>query len=155
MYEINQDNVVDYSCFPKIIVRLKKPDDVKILINEWVNLYNNGNTFSFIFDLTCTKASIGNLTQGVVLANFIKKIKKLRKTEHDKYNLLRESYIIAQTKASNFLIRAVFDLTTPLSDTYIIKSIDNVDIIYNNINNNIDFDCSKYKDVKLIKGQNN
>ena len=152
MYEINQDNVVDYSCFPKIIVRLKKSDDVKTLISEWINLYNNGKAFSFIFDLTCTKASISNLTQGVVLANFIKKIKKLRKTEYDKYNLLRESYIIAQTKASNFLIRAVFDLTTPLSDTYIIKSFDDVDIIYNDINNNIEVDCSKYNDVKLIKG---
>lgn len=148
MYEIINNQLVDLDNFPKVIINLCKVSDSTILINEWIKLYEHNTPFTFIFNLSNLNASIKDIGHGLVLANFIKKIKKFRKINPDKYDNLRESIVVVKNKLSNTFIRSIFNLTTPLSNTYIVDSEDLADEIYNKINNNEEFD---YKNVKLIK----
>ena len=148
MYEINNSQLVDLNNFPKVIINLCNVSDSTILVNEWIKLYEYNTPFTFIFNLSNLNAKIGDICHGLLLANFIKKIKKFRKINPDKYNNLRESIIIVKNKLSNTFIRSIFNLTTPLSNTYIVYSEEIADDIYNKINNNEEFD---YKNVKLIK----
>ena len=82
----------------------------------------------------------------LVLATFIKKIRKFRKVD-EKYNLLQQSIIISKKGMGKMFIESVFNLTKPLSTTYIVDSIEMSDEIYNKILNNEKFD---YKNVKKI-----
>ena len=148
MYEINRVDIIELEKFPKVIINLYNVEDTKELINKWITLYEHNTPFSFIFDLTKLDAKFGDIGHGLLLVNFIKKIKGFRKINPDKYNLLRESIIVIKDKLSNTFIRSIFNLTTPLSNTYIVDSMEIANEIYNKINNNEEFN---YKNVKLIK----
>ena len=89
---------------------------------------------------------IKDIQYAMVLSNFIKKIRKFRKVD-EKYNLLQQSIIITKKGMGKRFIESVFNLTKPLSITYIVDSIEMSDEIYNKILNNEKFD---YKNVKKI-----
>lgn len=148
MYEVINNEVVDMCNFPRVVINLIKADDIKELMSKWINLYELNKSFTFIFNLNEFKCSMKSLSNGLVLSNFIKRIKKLRIINPEKYNNLRESFIIVKDNSCNTFIRSIFNLTTPLSNTYIVNSIEKVDKIYNQINNNEEID---YKEIKLIK----
>ena len=148
MYEVINNEVVDMCDFPRVVINLIKADDIKELMSKWINLYELNKSFTFIFNLNEFKCSMKSLSNGLVLSNFIKRIKKLRIINPEKYNNLRESFIIVKDNSCNTFIRSIFNLTTPLSNTYIVNSIEKVDKIYNQINNNEEID---YKEIKLIK----
>lgn len=148
MYEINNNQIINLDNFPKVIINLCNVSDSTILINEWIKLYEYKTPFTFIFNLSNLNANIKDIGHGLILANFIKKIKKFRKINKNKYNNLRESIIIVKNKLSNTFIRSIFNITTPLSNTYIVDSEESAEEIYNKINNNEEFD---YKNIKLIK----
>ncbi len=147
MYEINNNQLVDLENFPKVVINLCKVSDSTILVNEWIKLYERNTSFTFIFDLSNLNATIKDIGHGLILANFIKKIKKFRKINPDKYNNLRESIVIVKDKLSNTFIRSIFNLTSPLSKTYIVDSHELANDIYNKINNNEEFN---YKNIKII-----
>ena len=148
MYEVSNNEVVDTCNFPKVVVNLVKADDIKELMSKWVNLYELNKPFTFIFNLNYLNCNMKSLSNGLVLSNFIKRIKKLRIVNPQKYNNLRESFIVVKDNSCNTFIRSIFNLTTPLSNTYIVNSFEKVDEIYNQINNNEEID---YKDIKFIK----
>ena len=148
MYEVDNNKIIELDNFPKIVVNLYGVEDTKELIKNWINLYECNTSFTFIFNLTNLNAKFCDMGHGLLLVNFIKKIKKFRKINPQKYNLLRESIIVIKDSISNTFIRSIFNLTTPLSKTYIVDSMEVADDIYNKINNNEEFD---YKNVKLIK----
>lgn len=148
MYEVINNEVVDMCDFPRVVINLIKADDIKELMSKWINLYELNKSFTFIFNLNEFKCSMKSLSNGLVLSNFIKRIKKLRIINPEKYNNLRESFIIVKDNSCNTFIRSIFNLTTPLSNTYIVNSFEKVDKIYNQINNNEEID---YKEINLIK----
>ena len=148
MYEINEEKVINLDYFPKVVVNLHSVKDTMLLINHWLKLYELNTPFSFIFNLNNLNANLKDLSHGILLANFIKKIKKNRQINPSKYNLLKESIIIVKDKLSNTFIRSVFNLTSPLSNTYIVNSIQKAEEIYECILKDKDID---FNNVKLIK----
>ena len=111
MYETNNSNleIVDISKFPKVYINLKNPSDVKILISEWFRLYQYNQDFTFIFNLNVLNAQLSDISFGLLLSNFIKKIKMLRK-KNIQYNLLRESIIIVKKRNNFNFLKTVFSL---------------------------------------------
>ncbi len=148
MYEINEEKVINLDYFPKVIVNLHSVKDTMSLINHWLKLYELNTPFTFIFNLNNLNANLKDLSHGILLANFIKKIKKNRQINPNKYNLLKESIIVVKDKLSNTFIRSVFNLTSPLSNTYIVNSIQKAEEIYECILKDKDID---FNNVKLIK----
>ena len=148
MYEINEEKVINLDYFPKVVVNLHSVKDTMLLINHWLKLYELNTPFTFIFNLNNLNANLKDLSHGMLLANFIKKIKKNRQINPNKYNLLKESIIIVKDKLSNTFIRSIFNLTSPLSNTYIVNSTQKADEIYECILKDKDID---FNNVKLIK----
>lgn len=149
MYETNNLNleIVDISKFPKVYINLKNPSDVKILISEWFRLYQYNEDFTFIFNLDVLNAQLSDISFGLLLSNFIKKIKTLRK-KNIQYNLLRESIIIVKKRNNFNFLKTVFSLTSPLSNTYIVDSIEASENLYNKLQNKEEIN---YSNIRLIK----
>jgi hypothetical protein len=149
MYETNNLNleIVDISKFPKVYINLKNPSDVKILISEWFRLYQYNQDFTFIFNLDVLNAQLGDISFGLLLSNFIKKIKMLRK-KNIQYNLLRESIIIVKKRNNFNFLKTVFSLTSPLSNTYIVDSEEASENLYNKLQNKEEIN---YSNIRLIK----
>jgi len=132
--------------WPKVMIMITNINSIPYITTEWLKLYEYKTPFTFIFDLTNMKAKMQDIKYAIVLASFIKKIRKFRKVD-EKYNLLQQSIIITKKGMGKIFIEAVFNLTKPLSTTYIVDSIEMSDEIYNKILNNEKFD---YKNVKKI-----
>lgn len=149
MYETNNLNleIVDISKFPKVYINLKNPSDVKILISEWFRLYQYNEDFTFIFNLDVLNAQLSDISFGLLLSNFIKKIKTLRK-KNIQYNLLRESIIIVKKRNNLNFLKTVFSLTSPLSNTYIVDSVEASENLYNKLQNKEEIN---YSNIRLIK----
>ena len=149
MYETNNLNleIVDISKFPKVYINLKNPSDVKILISEWFRLYQYNQDFTFIFNLDVLNAQLSDISFGLLLSNFIKKIKMLRK-KNIQYNLLRESIIIVKKRNNFNFLKTVFSLTSPLSNTYIVDSEEASENLYNKLQNKEEIN---YSNIRLIK----
>ncbi len=148
MYETNLNlEIVDISKFPKVYINLKNPSDVKILISEWFRLYQYNEDFTFIFNLDVLNAQLSDISFGLLLSNFIKKIKTLRK-KNIQYNLLRESIIIVKKRNNFNFLNTVFSLTSPLSNTYIVDSEEASENLYNKLQNKEEIN---YSNIRLIK----
>lgn len=149
MYETNNSNleIVDISKFPKVYINLKNPSDVKILISEWFRLYQYNQDFTFVFNLDVLNAQLSDISFGLLLSNFIKKIKMLRK-KNIQYNLLRESIIIVKKRNNFNFLKTVFSLTSPLSNTYIVDSEEASENLYNKLQNKEEIN---YSNIRLIK----
>ncbi len=149
MYETNNSNleIVDISKFPKVYINLKNSSDVKILISEWFRLYQYNQDFTFIFNLDVLNAQLSDISFGLLLSNFIKKIKMLRK-KNIQYNLLRESIIIVKKRNNFNFLKSVFSLTSPLSNTYIVDSEEASENLYNKLQNKEEIN---YSNIRLIK----
>jgi len=132
--------------WPKVVISIIDINFIPYITTEWLKLYEYNTPFTFIFDLTNMKAKMKDIKHALVLATFIKKIRKFRKVD-EKYNLLQQSIIISKKGIGKMFIESVFNLTKPLSTTYIVDSIEMSDEIYNKILNNEKFD---YKNVKKI-----
>ena len=132
--------------WPKVMINIININFIPYITTEWLKLYEYNIPFTFIFDLTNMKAQLKDIKYAMVLSNFIKKIRKFRKVDK-KYNLLQQSIIITKKGMGKMFIESVFNLTKPLSTTYIVDSIEMSDEIYNKILNNEKFD---YKNVKKI-----
>lgn len=148
MYESSEQTIVNLDCYPKVIVNLYSVKDIMILTQEWFKLYEYNTPFTFIFNLNNLNAKIKDIGYGVLLSNFIKKIKKHRKINPGKYNLLKESIIVVENKLNYSFIKSVFNLTTPLSNTYIVNTLEKANILYDNILKNDKIDLNN---IKLIK----
>ena len=132
--------------WPKVMINIININFIPYITTEWLNLYEYNTPFTFIFDLTNMHAQLKDIKYAMVLSNFIKKIRKFRKVDK-KYNLLQQSIIITKKGMGKMFIESVFNLTKPLSTTYIVDSIEMTDEIYNKILNNEKFD---YKNVRKI-----
>ena len=132
--------------WPKVTINIININFIPYITTEWLKLYEYNTPFTFIFDLTNMHVQIKDIQYAMVLSNFIKKIRKFRKVD-EKYNLLQQSIIITKKGMGKRFIESVFNLTKPLSITYIVDSIEMSDEIYNKILNNEKFD---YKNVKKI-----
>tara|TARA_B110000967_G_C18636311_1_gene436206 strand:+ start:176 stop:631 length:456 start_codon:yes stop_codon:yes gene_type:complete len=132
--------------WPKVMINIININFIPYITTEWLKLYEYNIPFTFIFDLTNMQAQLKDIKYAMVLSNFIKKIRKFRKVDK-KYNLLQQSIIITKKGMGKMFIESVFNLTKPLSTTYIVDSIELSDEIYNKILNNEKFD---YKNVKKI-----
>ena len=88
-------------------------------IENWLNLFNKGEKFYFIFDTV--NCGLINIKYAILMAFWIKSFKK------KKYNNLEYSEILVANHSIIYLLRLIF---------YIEKPIAPVKVIYKYINNN-------------------
>ena len=110
-------SIFDDSNFPIINVKLSgslnKDNDFLEFQNNWLKYYNQQKDFIFIFDLEEMKYV--HPKYALLMANFMKKIKKLE------YQYLKTSVIYVSNKLILELIYFVFNIERPLNTVYIIE----------------------------------
>ena len=113
----------DRSSFPLVkvkIVGIPSDNDFDEFLRQWLQLYEEMNDFSFLFDIR----ELGNvsLKYCVKMAMFIY---KLRKRE---YQYLKKSVIVLNDTKIQRLLDFIFAIQSPVADVF----------IYNNNTNSID-----------------
>jgi len=107
--EYNYDNLpIVYVTFNENITN---EDDFDSFLNEWLNLYDRGQDFEFIFDTRNIKDV--ELKFCIKMALFIKKLKK--KT----YHYLRKSLILVNDNKIKRLLDFIFLLQSPVAPVII------------------------------------
>ena len=91
---------------------IKNKEDFNIFLNKWIDLYDNKQNFTFIFDTINT--SLVNPYYSYLMANFINKLKK-RKTQYLNY-----SVIIVKNYAVKILLNIIFGIQKPVAPVYLI-----------------------------------
>ena len=133
----------DSSNYPLIDITLKGKitdiDDVNMFINNWELCYDNNNPKKFIFIINTLQyiPSLYDLKYTRKLLRFISKIKEKMIFEK-KYSKLDKSIIIVNSNITRHLLKMIFSIQTPLSTIYIVESVENATILYNNFIHNIE-----------------
>lgn len=85
------------------------------------------------------------------LSKFIKKIKNKRKKDYVKYNKLSQSIVMIKSKYMRALLNLLFTLVSPLSDLYITSTIEQTNMITDNIEKGNTILPETLKDIQHIK----
>ena len=110
----------DYSQFPIVHVKMNKSilneADFEAFKAGWMHCYTYNQDWTFVFDT----ANIGpiSLKYAMKTASFIKKLKK--KLPEDQF--LKKSIIYVSNKTVDYLLKIVFNLTSPVAPVYLVYS---------------------------------
>lgn len=126
-------------------------DDYNNMINAWLGYYEDNSIDKFTLVFKGNDDSNIPIKYVYKLSNFIKKIKNKRKKEYDKYNKLSQSIVIIKSKNMRMLLNLLFTLVTPLSDLYITSSIEQTNMIVENIEKGNTILPETVKGIKYIK----
>jgi len=126
------NTIINNVDFPFIEIKLCKvmnDDEYKFIINNWLKLYENKKNFILIFN----SLNVDSIPLKFIykLVGFAKKLKKLPK--EDQY--LKYSIVITNSILVTTLLNIYKTLIKPISKIYVIKSIDELEIIRKKILN--------------------
>ena len=125
-------SVYDSSSFPLVKVKITgipSNDDFDEFLRQWLQLYEEMNDFSFLFDIR----ELGNvsLKYCVKMSMFIY---KLRKRE---YQYLKKSVIVLNDNKIQRLLDFIFAIQSPVADVFIYNnntdSIEDLELFAHNI----------------------
>jgi|TARA_Y100000389_G_C17414922_1_gene493121 hypothetical protein len=128
--------------------------DYNHMINAWLGYYEDNNIDKFTLVFKGDNDSNIPIKYVYKLSKFIKNIKNKRKEEYDKYNKLSQSIVIIKSKNMRILLDLLFTLVTPLSDLYITSSIEQTNMIIDNIEKGNTILPESVKGIKYIKSNN-
>tara|TARA_X000000950_G_C13638440_1_gene546542 strand:+ start:294 stop:737 length:444 start_codon:yes stop_codon:yes gene_type:complete len=131
----------DNTDFPYIKVKMsgvpENDNDFQNFLNQWLELYNNQKDFTFIFDTL--DVGLPHIKYSIKMSQFIKNLKK------KEYQYLQKSIILINSNKIKHMLDFIFLLQPPVAPVYIHNydshSIDNLDILCENIINNDSTTC--------------
>ena len=152
--EINQNK--KESCIIEFNFNMNNiENDYNNMIKAWSGYYEDNSIDKFTLVFKGNDDSNIPIEYVYKLSKFIKKIKNKRKKEYDKYNKLSQSIVIIKSKNMRMLLDLLFTLVTPLSDLYITSSIEQTNMIVENIEKGNTILPENVKGIKYIKGNYN
>lgn len=120
------DNIVKV----KLNNKIQNNNDFSDFLKSWLNLYNNKQNFTFIFDTS----NVGYIPikYSIQMSLFIKKLKK-QKTQY-----LQKSVIYVNNNIVKRMLDFIFILQPPVAPVYIVSEISYIELILTNNTNEID-----------------
>ena len=107
----------DYSNFPMVHVSfhgsIKNEDDFNLFTSQWLQLYEDQNYFSFIFDME--DMGLVNPYWSYKMASFITELKK------QPIQYLQNSRIINVNKFTKYLLKIIFSVQSPVAPVLIVN----------------------------------
>ena len=134
----------DYTLYnSKKIVKIKLNNKIQIdqdfsnFLDSWLNLYENKQQFTFIFDTS----NVGYIPikYSIQMSLFIKNLKK-QKTQY-----LQRSIIYVNNNIVKRMLDFIFILQPPVAPVYIVSNNSYIDLILNKNTNEID-----HKIIKIL-----
>ena len=109
-------------------------NDFDTFLDAWLQLYMDGNDFSFVFDTRLTRDI--NIKYCIKMALFIKKLKKVD------YHYLQKSLILVNNSSIKNLLDFIFTMQSPVAPVYVWET--------DEINNeNIRLKCSEITPMNI------
>lgn len=130
-----------YVNMPIVNVKMKGKiscqEDFDHFTQEWLNLYDLGERFTFVFDTT--EVGFVSSKYAIKMGDFIKDLKRNRDN-----SFLERSIIITKSFWVRTLLKLIFFIESPVAPVYITRVDKNIDIntLLNDIKNNRRLDKS-------------
>jgi len=122
---------LNYQNYPLIVVTLeeniKNDDEFNFFCNKWLELYENKREFSFLIDTR--KCGFISIKYAYKMSKFINNLKK---NAIDKYDnqWLKQTIFIVKNDFIMFLLKLIFNITSPIAPVYITNELINGFKIY-------------------------
>jgi|TARA_B110000114_G_C14995880_1_gene358569 hypothetical protein len=101
--------------------RIENEKDFDDFLLQWINLYNNKKSFTFIFDTS--KVGYVPILYCLKMSAFISNLKK------QKHQFLDKSIILINSNIVKHMIDIIFMFQSPIAPVYITNNIDEIDMI--------------------------
>ena len=111
----------NYDHYPNVYVtfgKLETDEEFNILTDEWLRLYEQKKTFTFIFDTT--NLEVYNIKYSFKMSAFIHRLKK----EPEQY--LQRSIILVTNSFIHHLLDLIFFIQSPVAPVYIVREKEDI-----------------------------
>lgn len=121
----------NYQNYPLIVVtleeKIKNDDELNFFCNKWLELYENKKEFSFLIDTR--KCGFISIKYAYKMSKFINHLKKNAINNYGN-QWLKQSIFIVKNNFIMFLLKLIFNISSPVAPVYITNDMINGFKIY-------------------------